>query len=92
MPPKPSNGSNPLTDPHTVPALYADRVRVQRRSNALLTAKIRGAHVGNTVADLLTRQSPHLTDHPAPLIADLAAQNPVDSKRLLNELWSCSLP
>ncbi|GAA3509250.1 class I SAM-dependent methyltransferase [Actinomadura keratinilytica] len=71
MPPKSSNGSNPFTDPHTVPALYADRVRVQRRSNALLTAKIRGAHVGNMVADLLTRQSPHLTDHPAPLIADL---------------------
>lgn len=51
-------GGNPFTDPQMIPGLYADRVRVQRRSHALLTAKIAGAHVGTRIADLLDPTSP----------------------------------
>lgn len=56
----------PFVDPAAVPALYADQSRVQQRSNALLTAKISGAHVGEATAALLAAVT-----HDSPTIADI---------------------
>ncbi|GAA4155716.1 hypothetical protein GCM10022416_56380 [Actinomadura keratinilytica] len=92
MPPTSSNGSNPFTNPQAVAALYADRVRVQRRSNALLTVEIRGAHVGNMVADLLTRCSPYLNDQPAPLIADLGCDTGHPTRAIAQRFPPMSIP
>jgi SAM-dependent methyltransferase len=45
--------TQPFTDPAQVPALYADQIRVARRSGALLDAKIQGRHAGELIADLM---------------------------------------
>ncbi|WP_329087038.1 hypothetical protein OG979_27835 [Actinomadura citrea] len=58
----PTRGASPFTDPAQVSGLYADRHRVDRRSNALLNAKTHGLHVGETAADTIG----YLTMRPAP--------------------------
>lgn len=76
-PPQRSDGppfKQPFVDPARIPALYADPDRIHRRSGALLRAKVRGLHVGETAAALLGRAVPSLhlrsVDEPA-LIADI---------------------
>lgn len=43
----------PFTDPARIHALYTDVARANRRSNALLDAKVKGRHVGEVIAGLL---------------------------------------
>ena len=79
------NPQRPFTDPAQVPGLYADRRRVDRRSNALLNAKTHGLHVGETAAELLTSV---LTPAPwhrgsTPVLADIGCGNGRPTRALL---------
>src|ERR1700754_868987 len=58
----------PFLDPVQIPGLYADQHRVALRSTSPLSAKVEGAHVGSTVADLAAAE----LDYPeSRLIADI---------------------
>lgn len=77
----------PFTDPAVVPSLYADQHRVDRRSSALLSAKIHGSHVGQTAADLLLSAAPHLAtpyDGPTSVLADIGCGNGRPTRTLLS--------
>ncbi|MEV0688369.1 class I SAM-dependent methyltransferase [Nocardia sp. NPDC050378] len=50
--------STPFTDPDTVVGLYADAGRTQRRTSALLAAKISGENATTTIVDLATGHAP----------------------------------
>jgi SAM-dependent methyltransferase len=75
--PPPAESQRPFTDPAVIPGLYADPARVDRRSSALLTAKIHGPHVGETATGLLASAAPALTAHDdgAPVLADIGCGN-----------------
>jgi ubiquinone/menaquinone biosynthesis C-methylase UbiE len=54
----PEERGHPFTDPGQIPSLYADQMRVARRSTALLEAKVSGHHVGAMIADLAASATP----------------------------------
>jgi SAM-dependent methyltransferase len=68
-------------DPDHVPALYADQARVNRRSGALLSAKVEGLHVGELIADLVSAVIPEPVPGSA-VIADIGCGSGRPTKTL----------
>lgn len=87
MPRPHEHPERPFTDPAVVPSLYADRNRVDRRSNALLSAKIHGSHVAHTAADLLLSAAPALATGRGdltPVLGDIGCGNGRPTRTLLD--------
>ncbi|MGI5206222.1 class I SAM-dependent methyltransferase [Spirillospora sp. CA-108201] len=80
-----SNAQRPFTDPAQISGLHADRRRIERRSNALLSAKTHGLHVGETAADLLASAilPAKRYDVGAPVVADIGCGNGRPTRALL---------